>query len=272
MREAHESLEQEQVTESLDRQSEALDELKDVQDSLGEAFEEASVRADQERINAAGQLIVALRARAQSTHEETVRLEQLRVTQGKWTRSQLKSLQQTADSQRDIAQSCEQAGKQLGSTGILGLCIELATGHFQTAATLLDERNAGSQPQTQQLAGIQLLDQFIASLSSPPSQSPPPEQNNSEHEQPNLKSQSPGASPLMAAEVRLLLKMQEDVLTRTRVLAGLKSSGQSLTDEQISELHHLRDRQKRLVQTARAMIGHQKSTRDTFSPVEGDQP
>ena len=272
MREAHESLEQEEVTESLERQSEALDELRDVQDSLGEAFKEASVRADQERINAAGQLIVALRARAQSTHEETVRLEQLRTTQGKWTRSQLKSIQQTADSQRDIAQSCEQAGKQLGSIGILGLCIDLATEHFKTAATQLDERNAGSQPQTQQLAGIQLLDQFIASLSSPPTQSPPPEQKDAEHEQPNLRNQSPGASPLMAAEVRLLLKMQEDVLARTRVLADLKSSGQSLTDEQISELHQLRDRQKRLVQTARAMIGHEKSTGDTLSPAEEDQP
>lgn len=271
MREAQSSLEQEQIPQALERQSEALDDLRQAQDSLDEAFEQASLQADQERISSAGQLVVALRERAQATLEETVRLEQLRTSQGKWTRSQLKSIQQSAESQRDIATSCEQAKQQLGSSGVLGLCIGLATEHFQTAANQLGERNAGSETQTQQQAGIQLLDQFIASLSRPP-QPNANEQQNSQQEPQNIQNQSPGASPLMSAEIRLLLKMQEDILARTRVLADVKSGGHTLTDPQISELHQLRDRQTRLAQTARAMISKQKLSDDLPDSAEETQP
>ncbi|MFO1005627.1 MAG: DUF4175 family protein [Planctomycetaceae bacterium] len=271
MLEAQASLEQDQVPQTLERQSEALDELKQVQDSLDQAVQKASIQADQERISSVGQLIVALRERAQATLEETARLEQLRTSQGKWTRSQLKSVQLAAESQRDISQSCEEAKEQLGSSGVLGLCISMAAEHFQTAATQLGERNAGNQTQSQQQAGIQLLDQFIASL-SPPTAPNAQEQPNAPQEAANVRNQTAGASPLMAAEVRLLLKMQEEILATTRGLADVKSQGQTLTDEQTDELNQLRDRQKRLAQTARSMISKQKLSDDHVGPVEEIQP
>lgn len=271
MREAQTHLEQDQVPQTLERQSEAIDELKQVQDSLDQAVQEASIQADQERISSVGLLIVALRERAQATLEETARLEQLRTSQGKWTRSQLKSIQQAAESQRDISQSCDEAKQQLGSSGVLRLCIAMAAEHFQTAATQLAERNAGRQTQSQQQAGIQLLDQFVASL-SPPSQPNATDHQNSPQEQPNIRNQAAGASPLMAAEVRLLLKMQEEILATTRRLADVKSQGHTLTDEQNDELNQLRDRQKRLTQTARSMISKQNQSDDHAGPVEEIQP
>jgi len=255
MHEARESLEQEQVTQSLDRQTEAIDELEQVQNSLDEDLQDANQRADQERLNAVAQLVVALRERAKTTRAETIRVEELRLANGKWTRGQLKSVQLVANSQRDIAKSCEQAAQQLGSNGVLRLCIDLASEHFTTAAQHLDERDAGQITQAEQRSGETLLDQFIASLntSNPPAETPdspetqPPATEQGEPPQPS--------SPLMAAEVRLLLRMQEELLARTRVLADLKSNGHDLTADQVSELHQLRDRQKRLVKTARSMIG-----------------
>lgn len=262
MREAVETLEKDQVTQSLDRQTEALDELEQTRESLDEELQDASQQADQERLNAVGQLIVALLERAKATRDETIRVEELRLSQGKWTRSQLKSVQLMADGQRDVAQSCQQAADELGSAGVLGLCLNLATEHFTAAAQRLDERDAGPQTQIEQRAGETLLDQFIASL---PSSDSPSQPSRSEDEQPEgvepASEQEPAPSPLLAVEVRLLLRMQQELLTRTRTLANLKSNGHDLSVDQLAERRQLRDRQKKLVETARSMLG--KSPTDT---------
>ncbi len=256
MREATETLEQDQVTPSLERQTEALDELGQAQESLAEELQDASQRADQERLDTVGQLVIALLERAKSTRDETIRVEELRLTQGKWTRSQLKSVQGVADTQRDVATSTRQAGEEIGSTGVLGLCLNMATEHFTAASQRLDERDAGALTQADQRAGETLLEQFIASLPSTQNSLPtpptpegqtPPDGDSGDPQKPS--------SPLLAVEVRLLLRMQEELLTRTRALADLKSNGHALTANQLAELRQLRDRQKKLVETARSMLG-----------------
>ena len=254
MREAGETLEQDQIAQSLERQSEALDELEQARESLGEELQHASQRADQERLSAIGQLVVAILERAKSTREDTIRVEELRITQGKWTRSQLKSVQGVADSQRDVATSTQQAGEELGSTGVLGLCLSMATEHFTAATKRLDERDAGSLTQAEQRAGETLLEQIIASLPSgntppppTPGGEPPPDGQENEEEKPS--------SPLLAVEVRLLLRMQEELLLRTRILAELKTNGHDLTADQSTEFRQLRERQKKLLETARSMLG-----------------
>ncbi len=262
MREAVETLEQDQVTQSLERQTEALDELEQTQESLDEELKDASQQADQERLSAVGQLVAALLERAKATRDETIRVEELRVSQGKWTRSQLKSVQLVADGQRDVAQSCQQASEELGSVGVMGLCLNLATEHFTVAAKRLDERDAGPLTQSEQRAGETLLDQFMASLPSAnsPAQPPGAEGEKPEGAEPESEEES-ASSPLLAVEVRLLLRMQQELLIRTRTLADLKSNGHDLSADQLAELGQFRDRQKKLVETARSMLG--KSTTDT---------
>ncbi len=254
MREAAETLEQDQVTQSLERQTEALDELEQARESLGEELQDASQRADQERLNAVGQLVIALLERAKSTRDDTIRVEELRVSQGKWTRSQLKSVQGVADSQRDVANSTQQAGEELGSTGVMGLCLNMATEHFTVAAKRLDERDAGQLTQAEQRAGETLLEQFIASLPSANSPSPPmPNGEPPPGGEPTEEQKQ--SSPLLAVEVRLLLRMQEELLIRTRTLAELKTNGHALSADQLTEFRQLRERQKKLVETARSMLG-----------------
>jgi hypothetical protein len=253
MREAGVTLEQDQVTQSLERQTEALDELEQVRESLGEELQDASYRADQERLSAVTQLVIAILERAKSTRDETIRVEELRVTQGKWTRSQLKSVQGVADSQRDVANSTQQAGEELGSTGVMGLCLNMASEHFTAAAKRLDERDAGQVTQAEQRAGETLLEQFIASL--PSSNTPSPPLPGGEQPAEGQGGEQKQSSPLLAVEVRLLLRMQEELLLRTRTLADLKAGGHELTADQIAEFRQLKDRQKKLVETARLMLG-----------------
>ncbi len=255
MREARETLEQEQITPSLERQTEALDELEQARQSLDQELQDASQRADEERLTAVGQLVIALLERAHAARDETIRIEELRVSQGKWTRGQLKSVQLAADSQRDVARSCQQAAEDLGSAGVMGLCLKLATEHFTSAASRLDDRDAGELTQAEQRAGSTLLDQFIASLPSakassselpnPDGERPPAGQENAEQKQ---------SSPLLGVELRLLLRMQEDLLTRTRTLADLKANGHDLTADQLTEFRQLRGRQKKLAETARSVL------------------
>ena len=263
MREAGETLEQEQVSQSLERQSEALDELEQTRETLDEELHDASQKADRERLSAVGQLVVALLERAKTTREETNRVEELRVSQGKWTRSQLKSVQLVATSQRDVAQSCQQAAEELASSGVMGLCLNLATEHFATAANLLEERDAGQPTQLEQHAGETLLEQFIASL---PSENPSAQRPEHEVEQPQSAgdgSEQQPSSPLLAVEIRLLLRMQEELLARTQALADLKLNGHELSANELTQMQQLRDRQKKLYDTARTMLGQHAAEAQT---------
>ena len=49
--------------------------------------------------------------------------------------------------------------------------------------------------------------------------------------------------------------MQEELLLRTRSLAELKANGHELTADQSTEFRQLRERQKKLLETARSMLG-----------------
>ena len=257
MNEAAETLENEQIAESLERQREALDELEQAQESVQQELANAEQQAEQQALTAAGLLVASLLERAKSTRDETIRLEELRISSGKWSRSQLKSVQQAAEAQREIADSVREAGKDLGSKSVLNLCLELANEHFGAAATRLVERDAGPGTQSQQLSGESLLQQFLSSLETPDPTSQPPSQagENAEGEQQGGEQEGQqSASPLLAVEVRLLLGMQEGLLTRTQALNTLKSQGHELTADQVTEVKQLRDRQKRLVETARQMV------------------
>lgn len=257
MNEAAETLENEQIAESLERQREALDELEQAQESVQQELANAERQAEQQALMAAGLLVASLLERAKSTRDETIRLEELRISSGKWSRGQLKSVQQAADAQREIADSVREAGKDLGSKSVLNLCLELANEHFGAAATRLAERDAGPGTQSQQLSGESLLQQFLSSLETPDPTSQPPSQagENAEGEQQGGEQEGQqSASPLLAVEVRLLLGMQQGLLTRTQALNTLKSQGHELTADQVTEVKQLRDRQKRLVETARQMV------------------
>ena len=257
MNEATETLENEQIAESLERQREALDELQQTQESLQQELASAEQQAQQQALATAGLLVASLLERAKSTRDETIRLEELRVSSGKWSRSQLKSVQQTAEAQREIAESVREAGKDLGSEGVLNLCLELANEHFGTAATRLGDRDAGLGTQSQQLAGESLLEQFLASLETPDPTSQPPSQQSGDSPQGPADGegeQGQPSSPLLAVEVRLLLGMQQGLLARTKDLNSLKAQGHDLTSDQVAEVKLLRDRQKRLVETARKMV------------------
>lgn len=257
MNEAAETLENEQIAESLERQREALDELQQAQESIQQELAKAEQQAEQQALATAGLLVASLLERAKSTRDETIRLEELRVSAGKWSRSQLKSVQQAAEAQREIAESVRQAGKDLGSEGVLNLCLELANEHFGTAATRLADRDAGQGTQSQQLAGESLLEQFLASMETPDPTSQPPSQQGGDSPQGQQGGDGEGgqpSSPLLAVEVRLLLGMQQGLLTRTQDLNSLKAKGHDLTSDQVAEVKLLRDRQKRLVETARKMV------------------
>lgn len=257
MNEATETLEDEQVAESLERQREALDELEQAQESLQQELASAQQRAEQQALTSAGLLVASLLERAKATRDETIRLEELRLADGKWSRSQLKSVQHAAEAERGISESVREAGSDLGTNGVLKLCLDLATEHFTNAAARLAERDAGAGTQSQQLAGENLLEQFLASLESPdPKSQPPGQQGNEGQAEQNGEGQDQQSqsSPLLAVEVRLLLGMQEGLLSRTQSLAELKSKGHELNADQIAEVKLLRDRQKRLVETARQMV------------------
>ena len=151
---------------------------------------------------------------------------------------------------------------------VLGLCLNLAIEHFHAAAKRLDERDAGALTVAEQAAGESLLEQFLASLT--PSQSPTPPTGPMGEPPPGAGDEKqPPSSPLLAAEVRLLLRMQEELLARTRVLLDLKTNGQDLTKSQLAELRLLRDRQQRLVETARTMMGKNSTHEPTNEQPEG---
>lgn len=268
MQDASSQLEQESISSALEQQKEADDELGQMKSKLESDLAQTSQKADRERLAEFGELIGALIARTQAARDETIRLEELRVVQGKWTRSQLKTVQRLSDNQRELATSCHDVLSELEGRRVMSLCLGLAVEHQKHAADRLNERLTNQETQVEQTTALSLLEQFQSSL-IPPAE-PDAQDSISSKGSPPAESaaESSPASETLSAEVRLLLSMQEDILNRTRTLAETQATGHPLTEVQLAEHRRLSDRQRKITEAANEIL--QQAAASSHINPDGD--
>ncbi len=256
MNEATETLENEQIAESLERQREALDELEQTQESLQQELANAQQQAEQQALTAAGLLVASLLERAKSTRDETIRLEELRISSGKWSRSQLKSVQQAAEAQREIADSVREAGQDLGSKGVLNLCLEWRMSILDRSDRLANAMRGRGHSRSSWQASHCWSSSWPAWRLRIRHRSPLRKRASMAKESPRavIRPDSNRHRRFSRSRCGCYWECSKGLLTRTQALNTLKTQGHDLTPDQVAEVKQLRDRQKRLVETARQMV------------------
>lgn len=254
MQAASEELENESMEPASANQQAALDDLDQAADDLQDELTQAEQQAEEQALTAITQLVTALLERQRAARDETIRLQEIRLTEGKWTRSQLKSLQQLTETQTELADSSAPIITEPDTLRIVALCLRTVVAHQRSAAKRLTEREAGEPTQGDQLAAEKLMEQFLASVAAPPMGGDEGPMPPSEGEPPGEPPQPGGAASTIAVELRLMLSMQEDLQQRTRELVDLRQAGHALNDQQKAELETLRGQQKELAASARGLL------------------
>jgi len=250
---ADEALEEEHLPDALQQQGEALEDLQQAERELAALEQQARIDDAIRELQEAGQRAGLLADRQQTLREETGRLETIRVEQGKLSRGQLRTLQQTRESQETLAKEIESLAGLMKDRPVLGLGAALALDAAREAARRLAERTTDGQTQQRQTDVIDQLKQLAQSLAPTNDQPQSPEGAPQENEPKSPGGGTPSAEAAAAvAELRLLKAMQESLLERTTKL--LTGKGNTLTPTEDAELKELAARQQKLAGLAEALL------------------
>lgn len=249
---AEEALEEENVPEAMRQQKEALQDLEQAERELGAMEQQARVDDALRELQAAGEQASALAERQEALREETQRLEAIRVEQGKFSRSQLRTLQQTREGEEALAKEIETLAGRVKDRPVLELGTTLALDAARAAAAGLSERTTGEATQGRQREVTEQLRLLAASL-APADDMPQESEDPSQQKEPMPQGGKPSSGSTAAvAELRMLKAMQEHLLDRTTKLLGSRST--PLTEADESELKELAARQQTLARLADALL------------------
>lgn len=251
MEEANDSLEDEDVPEAVKKQGEAIDDLMQAERELAAMEQKVRLESRIRALQQIGLSAARLAGRQSEIREETARLEQLRVDNGKLSRAQLRTLQQTRESQEGIAGEIASLADGLRDWPVLDLAVQTALEKAREAARRLADRVTDQETQQRQSDVVAELTRFATSLAEDESASPA-----GEEPMPPSESGSAGSPSVDAvatvAELKLLKGMQEELLERTsRLIAG---RGKTLTAEEKGELEKLAARQRKLAGMAESLL------------------
>ncbi len=140
------SIRQNQIGQAAELQTEIIDNLRQIIDILIHQSTRQSISDQLARLESS---IKKLRARQQNIADETRRTEQLRQTQGQFTRAQLAAIIDLARFERSLQFDAVDLAGQLRSAAF-ALALESAGRDMNQAAGLLDQRLTGIETQQAQ--------------------------------------------------------------------------------------------------------------------------
>jgi uncharacterized protein YoaH (UPF0181 family) len=265
MREAADRLQQDASGEALDRQQEALDDLQQAQRELAEARRDMELRRALEQFAQLAAMLDALTDRQEQLTNDTARLDEVHSREGRFSRTQLKSLQELAEAQARLQQDTEQLIETVLDTEVFRAALESAGAEMKRAAERLRERLVDEPTQRAQRAawsGLEDLRQVLAETRPQGGDAPRPGPSAGEDHR------TPGWS--LVTQVRLLKRMQEYVARRTAVLTAILSDGGTLTAEQQAERERLAAQQARIAGIAAQTLVEMAAP--ASAPPTGEEP
>lgn len=237
MQQAQEAMEQGDAGTAAEEQEESLDALEQAQRELAKERRTAEEQLAREQLAKIADELKAMIPREQAIIDETRRLNDLRAGGNDWTRAQLRTLRDLAETQRGLKQETDKLVETLTAAEVFSLALKGAARNMQRAGDFLGEKNTGEATQKEEISARQRFVTLIEAL------------------KPEKKKQGKGAKqpeggagggdggdegpetdgiPLLA-ELKLLKAMQEELNERTIELAKVKDAG-PLTPVQEQEL------------------------------------
>jgi hypothetical protein len=241
---AAEASQQGDAARALDEAQQAERRLEDAQRELQEELQQVEQDLLHEQLARLEQDIVGMLGRQQRIVDETIRLDGLRLAQGRFERSQLKSVFDLAAEQQTLASEAGVFAEKVAQAEAFALGLRGIIRQMQRAAMLLDARETGAETKQAEQQAFARLQQLLEAL-RPDSQAG--DDGGGGGQGGGNQQQGPPADVIRAlAELKLLKLMQEEIMRRTAELEDAQRRGGGLTDEQQTELAALAQEQGRL--------------------------
>lgn len=261
---------------------EALDDVEQARRELAEERQRAEEELAFEQLLKLKDELQALAARQTAVRDEIVRLEELRIANGRLSRSQSRTLSQTAETERELAELLDGLAKRVQVVEVLTLTLKRLGGKMRHVAQHLEERqpdpsDAADEALLRDLETIQeqqqrLLAVLDASVNA--GQPQPPNESTSPPGE-NQPSGPPGDVITLITQLELLKDLQAEYARRTIELEQHRAAGQALTPAETTEFASLAEDQSQLTDLARNLLSRlleeQKPPQDNGQDAEKDE-
>jgi hypothetical protein len=225
--------------------------LAETAKQLEEAKKQAELDLAMEQLSRMEDAVKQLHAGQRKAIEETDRLEMLRQTEGKLTRSRLSTLRDIAKMQRSLREDAAKLAEKLTAAGAFHLTLEGIAAEMGRAAELLDDRATGVETTAAQQNALRRLDLLLEALKP----EPPPEKKDDGGGGGGGKkgNQPPGDGIKRLAELKLMKLLQREIQVRTVELRQAVGDAEP-SDGQRREFARLAEEQGRLADLMLKMV------------------
>lgn len=255
MQQAEEQFEQGAGDDAAETREEAAADLEQAQRELARERRQAEEQLAREQLEKIADRLQAMIGRQQAVIDETGRLEEIRRSAGRFTRGQLATLQDLSTTERSLQEETETLAEKVTAAEVFAMALRGAARRMQQAASLLEDRQTGEETLAAEQAARLRYTELIDALKKdepPQGQEPQPGQQQQQQQQQQESPSGPPSEGIPAiAQLKMLLSLQRDLLSRTGELQARQKAGQGLTPEQTLEFESLAREQADLADLAR---------------------
>ncbi|HEY2251927.1 MAG TPA: hypothetical protein VGH74_12735, partial [Planctomycetaceae bacterium] len=227
-------------------QQEAIDDLEQAQRELAKRRREEEETLAREQMARIADELAGLVPRQQAALEEAKRLDGLHESNGKWVRSQLASLRDLTQAQRNLADETSRIAEKIAAAEVFALALKGAVAHMKRAADQLAESDAGALTQKSQEASRERLVDLVEALKSePPGEPGPPEREQASDQEGGGSGGEQDGPPTdgipTLAQIKMLIILQRDLSSRTVEIEQLRGKDGRLppsAQEQLDAIAH----------------------------------
>lgn len=242
----NQSLQQGNLQEAQKEIRESLDDLEQAQRELASRRKAAEESLAFEEFAKLESEIKSLIERQDAVIQETMRLERERLTRGRWSRGQLKSLKQLFETEQDLEQEVQSLAQKLAAAPVFVLAIEKVVDQLAITVNRLDQRLTDQETLTAEQTAKSKLTELLHVLDEKPPLNDEQSEQNQSASQPDQIS--------LVTQLKLLKLLQEDILNRTRNFNNSLSQQKKLTPEQNQQRKNLSKEQADLAELSSELL------------------
>lgn len=255
------------------QQQEAVDDLEQAQRELARRRREEEETLVRERLARVADELSGMIPRQQGVIDETRRLDELYEAAGKWSRAQLVSLRDLSKAQQALAEEAARIADKLAAAEVFALALKGVVGQMQSSAERLAQRETGKPTQESQETTRRRLVDLVEAL-KPDRPGPQGGQADASEQEggggQGDKQPTDGIPGI--AQIKLLLALQKELLTRTTRLDGLRDKAGRLPDAARNELERIADEQGQLADLLRNLtLSGASNAEEDEDPAEGKE-
>lgn len=251
MEQAQESLGNDESGDAQQEELEALDDIEQAQREVAREREQLEERLAFEQLEKVADQIGVLAERQQSVLDETKRLDEAHAARGNWTRAQLKTLRDLAETQRAVREETAGLAEKLTAAEVFALAVKGAARHMELAAAGLDDKQTGPGTQRYEQSALQRFQDLVLALKQDKPEKQPGEQQQPGGNSGGEQQSGPQMDRVaMLSQLKMLRALQAELNEHLLNLAAKREMGNPLNAAELEELKSIGDEQGELAELA----------------------